>query len=425
MSNNEELQVSEWLRVGIAAAKAGRRAEAQELLMRVIETHKDNAQAWLWLSEVVDTDEDRLICLENVLTLDPDSARARAGLRWLQERGIGVESHAVEIWKEELGEEQRKAEIVDTATSQTPGSQAKSAAGQEPDLPLTPDGCVYCALPVSDSASRCSHCGGRLSTKQFTREERSAPAYMLHAFWILLSGITLAEFFLIGYIWGKVDNVWDFIRPYLAYLAGPAVTGDTRIETFIGPETLVQFVRYTNAGLAFLGGLVAVGLFLRVSRAHALGLVLIALQLVLTISLFILGFLGYLTGAIRTLFIILLTSLMFQTIDDFSKKEHRERLEPDRHLLNDADYYTRGRVYERRGMWAKALLHWQRAVAMNPDRDTYHAAVARAYAQLGRYEKALTHIDKALRLSRTPEEWQPLREIIVRAQHGAAVDQRL
>jgi tetratricopeptide (TPR) repeat protein len=74
-------------------------------------------------------------------------------------------------------------------------------------------------------------------------------------------------------------------------------------------------------------------------------------------------------------------------------------------------------------MWAKALLHWQRAVAMNPYRDTYFAATARAYAQLGYYEQALKNIEEALRISRSPEEWQPLKEIIVTAQRRTAAEQ--
>jgi tetratricopeptide (TPR) repeat protein len=238
---------------------------------------------------------------------------------------------------------------------------------------------------------------------------------MLHTFWILLAGINLADYFLIGYIWGKADRVWEFIRPYVDYIAGPAVTGQTSIEAFIEPELLVQMVRLTNAALAILGGLVALGVFLRIAWAHRLGLGLIAVQLALSVVMFALGFLGTLMALIRGVFILLLTSFMFQTVDDYSKEEHRERLELDRHALNDTDYYTRGRAYEKRGMWAKALLHWQRAVVLNPDRDTYFAAIARAYAHLGYYEQALQNIDEAIRISRSPEEWQPLKEIIVTA----------
>ncbi len=74
---------SELLRRGIAAAKAGHKEEARRLLMQVVELEEKNEQAWLWLSGVVETAEDRRICLENVLALNPDNAHAQAGLAYL------------------------------------------------------------------------------------------------------------------------------------------------------------------------------------------------------------------------------------------------------------------------------------------------------------------------------------------------------
>jgi tetratricopeptide (TPR) repeat protein len=285
---------------------------------------------------------------------------------------------------------------------------------------MTPDGCVYCGLVVDASATRCPHCGGRLAVKQFKKEERSPVGYLLHAYWVLLAGINLVDFFLIGYVWENIDTIPAVIRDALPFLVGPVVTGDATVRTFVEPELLVQLVRFTLLGLAVLGGLEAVGLFLRRPLAHLLGLALIALHLVIGLALFALGFLGYVMVAFRGLLTVLLTVFMFNTIEDFAQEERRERLEPDRHLLNDADYCTRGRAYGRRGMWAKALLHWQRAAAMRPGRDTYYAAMARAYAHLGRYEQALAQMDEALRASHKPEEWHPLREIIVEAQRRSA-----
>jgi tetratricopeptide (TPR) repeat protein len=149
-----------------------------------------------------------------------------------------------------------------------------------------------------------------------------------------------------------------------------------------------------------------------------LGLALITVHLAVALALFALGFLGYLLAAIWGLLIVMITTFMFNTIDDFGKEERRERLEPDRRLINDVDYYSRGRIHEKRGMWAKALLHWQRAAAMNPTRDTYFAAMARAYAHLGRFDDALKQMDTALQVSRTPEVWHSLRDVIVAAQRN-------
>lgn len=409
MSAYDEIQISEWLRDGIAAAKSDRLDEARELLMRVVESNERSEQGWLWLSSVVETDEDRLICLENALTLNSDNAQARAGLKWLRQRGAGDASPTSDGQSTEI--------------SAPPGPQAQlerepAATGRKPELFLTPEGCVYCGLAVADSDARCPNCAKRLTTKRFKKEERSYLGYVLHAHWVLLVGINLADFFLIGFLWHNVDKVSPLIKDYLPFFAGSAVIGSTTMEALVEPELWTQLARLTLLGLAILGGIDAVGLFLRRPLAHTLGTLLIALHLLIGVSLFVLGFLGYLMAAFRGVLTVLLTKFMFSTVEDFSKVEHRERLEPDRHLLNDADYYTRGRVYEKRGMWAKALLHWRRAAAMNPDHDTYFAATARAFAHLGRYEQALAQIDEAVRVSRTPEEWQRLREIIVEARGG-------
>jgi tetratricopeptide (TPR) repeat protein len=78
-------QGEELVQRGIAAAKAGRKDEAQRLLTQAVELDERNERAWLWLSGVVTTFEDRQICLENVLALNPNNAHAQAGLEWLRQ----------------------------------------------------------------------------------------------------------------------------------------------------------------------------------------------------------------------------------------------------------------------------------------------------------------------------------------------------
>lgn len=72
------------LEQAIDAAKAGRKEEARRLLESVLDVEERNEQAWLWLSSVIDEDEDRIICLENVLTVNPRNEAARKGLAALR-----------------------------------------------------------------------------------------------------------------------------------------------------------------------------------------------------------------------------------------------------------------------------------------------------------------------------------------------------
>ncbi len=79
-------RVDDLLREGIAAAKSGQRERAYELLMQVVEQDEENVLAWLWLSGVVDSLDDRETCLENALALDPTCEPARKGLAWIRKQ---------------------------------------------------------------------------------------------------------------------------------------------------------------------------------------------------------------------------------------------------------------------------------------------------------------------------------------------------
>jgi tetratricopeptide (TPR) repeat protein len=78
-------QIEQLLQQGIAAAKAGHNEQARQLLMQVVEIDERSEKGWLWLSEVVEATDDRRICLENVLAINPQHAHARAGLEWLDQ----------------------------------------------------------------------------------------------------------------------------------------------------------------------------------------------------------------------------------------------------------------------------------------------------------------------------------------------------
>ena len=71
------------LQEGIAALKAGHKTVARNMLMQVVQQDERNEMAWLWLSGTVDTDEERRICLENVLSINPNNGLARRGLESL------------------------------------------------------------------------------------------------------------------------------------------------------------------------------------------------------------------------------------------------------------------------------------------------------------------------------------------------------
>jgi hypothetical protein len=72
------------LQRGIAAARAGRSQEARQLLQKVVESEPGNEMAWLWLSGLMATNEQKRACLERVLLANPENTYARVGLERLR-----------------------------------------------------------------------------------------------------------------------------------------------------------------------------------------------------------------------------------------------------------------------------------------------------------------------------------------------------
>ena len=78
--------VATLLKQGIAAARAGRRAEARTFLRRVLDNDAQNEQALLWLAGVSDDAAEVRASLHAVLERDPNNAAAKKGLDWAEQR---------------------------------------------------------------------------------------------------------------------------------------------------------------------------------------------------------------------------------------------------------------------------------------------------------------------------------------------------
>lgn len=74
---SDATDIQQLLREGIAAARAGNKAAARQKFEEVIEHDENNEKAWLWLASLVETDEEKRVCLGNVLFINPDNEKAR------------------------------------------------------------------------------------------------------------------------------------------------------------------------------------------------------------------------------------------------------------------------------------------------------------------------------------------------------------
>ncbi len=76
--------IAELLSKGIEAARAEHNSEARGYFERVVELDEKNEKGWFWLASVVESDEERRICLSNVLHINPNNERAKRALDALQ-----------------------------------------------------------------------------------------------------------------------------------------------------------------------------------------------------------------------------------------------------------------------------------------------------------------------------------------------------
>lgn len=76
--------VQDLLKQGIEAAREGKKAEAREFFEQVVELDEKNERAWFWLASVVDSEDEKRICLKNVVQINPNNERAQKALEQLE-----------------------------------------------------------------------------------------------------------------------------------------------------------------------------------------------------------------------------------------------------------------------------------------------------------------------------------------------------
>jgi hypothetical protein len=123
------------------AVKAGRKAEARHLLEMVLDADERNEQAWLWMSGVVDSDDERIVCLENVLTINPNNQAARQGLA-----AFGVTSEIDQLPRTAISE----GPSTEPPVAPAPASTIESIDVDELPLddPTTPDRRSFIAITL-------------------------------------------------------------------------------------------------------------------------------------------------------------------------------------------------------------------------------------------------------------------------------------
>ncbi len=93
----------------LEAVRRGQRTRARDLFTRLLRSNSSRADYWLWMSTLVDSQTERIFCLESAIKADPDNEIARRGLILLGARTAGADVQPVppitRRWDKELEKE--------------------------------------------------------------------------------------------------------------------------------------------------------------------------------------------------------------------------------------------------------------------------------------------------------------------------------
>ena len=90
-SDHETTHKIDRLLDAIELVKSDNRADALPILRSLIQGDSNFEDAWLWMSLAVDEMDQSIICLDNVLRINPDNAQAATALFHLQQADAAAE----------------------------------------------------------------------------------------------------------------------------------------------------------------------------------------------------------------------------------------------------------------------------------------------------------------------------------------------
>lgn len=401
----------ELLKLGEEAKRAGDNRAARDFYLRLLELDQENEAAWYGLSEVVEDLEDRRICLENVLFLNPESTAARIKLTLLQN-------------SQDKNEEKKFGQVIEREiTPLTPAAailyperlEQRWQWSDELELPLAPDVktssrsmyndvweteqeiCAFCATPLLETSNRCPGCRKKLSQYEFAYPKTSSNFVV---YWVLV--LAVAQLFMIQLLLDIILSepasriVWHGLL-FVAFAALTVLLVIRHPAGYVGSILLLIIVLtgmivelVTVSGIGQVVGQLGSDEYLRkLADSPYITLISPLLECIRPFQMI-------------TIVLALIYGIFFVGTD-FEKTRIHLRARIDRGIQSGTEFYTAGKRYGEMGMWASAVLHLQRAVAREPNRAYYQMSLGIAYAKLGFFERASDVLESARQLSTNPD----------------------
>ncbi len=412
-----------WLDAGIKAWREGEQALAHDWLSRAVLEDEHNALAWWWLAAVSTDRAEQKRCLENVLALDPGHEGARQALLRVN-RGLApdepsqpaVSPPADEAGYHEVVVRKEIDPVSPAAAMLYPERSVREWRYKERPIEVTPPPlgtaaestwddvwsresplCAYCAAEIQATDGRCPSCRRPLRYRQFRYAE---PSSHLTILFVIVLGFSQLFF---------VQALYAFV--FQREIAHAVVAGLLGAVFVVLAVAVVLRWSWVHTPLLIGLGLVIAFLLLRPLVPFELALLSLP-----GLDPAIAAVARPLPGAVAAIMRILqvgtaaigLLYAIWFAAPDFEKETIRREATLVRGLSAADQYDATARRLAGAGMWGAAIVHWQRAVAMEPVRVQFQRGLAEAYARLGFRKRALDVLRTSLTLARDPGVRQEL-----------------
>ena len=405
---------------GIDAIHRGDRAKAVKLFFGMVEIDPENERAWFWLSRAVESDEQKKICPENVLILDPENEVAKEELDRISTRKVDIDlNHDFKVVEREITALSPVAAILYpervAGKSQWQDTLSVHKAPETSYIPTSryddiwereDDPCAYCSAVIQQEKARCPVCRRKLTSSHYSEPKAGGNLIVFFVMVLAVGQLFFIQIFLdiivgnqlTAIVWhGFIFGVIILLSVLIAIRHPAGYVGTILLLLIILTILIVEWLAGVSIDSA-LSTLSGPDYFLQMAESPFLTLA------------------GPMLDFIRPFQIItLILALLYGILTvgpDFEKSRFRLVARIDKGLIEASDYFTVGKRYAQKGMWASAILHFKMAVAKEPTRPAFQRSLGFAYAQLGFFERALDVLESAKDLSRHPDFNKSIQEKI-------------
>jgi tetratricopeptide (TPR) repeat protein len=266
-------------------------------------------------------------------------------------------------------------------------------------IEIDPFGCPYCGGPVAGEVPQCNHCGRSVELRVRRKPGGTALGWLVVFFLVLsaaawLQGLLLTVMVSAGTVPRWMDQVIFRLAIGQAFFNPKGIADDLA-------QTAAMLTLADNV-LAGLGIAAALGLALKSRFVYFAAFLVLILMAAAPVAALLTGLMGWVPVLVLFGVLAFAAKWLADMASAFEWKTRIYHADLDPGLKTHVDYYNRGQHYAGIEMWAKAAAHWRIATQLAPREVPYHAALARAFAQLAYPAAARAAADRALALD--PED---------------------